>query len=40
MNPAPVADAAGRVSFPVQYGRHVLLVEADGYPPFESIVTI
>ena len=35
-----IADAAGRVSFPVQYGRHVLLVEADGYPPFESIVTI
>lgn len=35
-----VADAAGRVSFPVQRGRHVLLIEADGYPPAEAVVVI
>ena len=35
-----IADAAGRVSFPVQRGRHVLLVEADGYPPSEAVVMV
>ena len=35
-----VADAAGRVSFPVQRGRHVLRVQAEGYPVFESVVVI
>lgn len=35
-----VADAAGRVSFPVQRGRHVLWVQADGYPDTETVVVI
>ncbi|MDO5289352.1 MAG: carboxypeptidase-like regulatory domain-containing protein [Pseudomonadota bacterium] len=35
-----VADAAGRVSFPVQRGRHVLLIEADGYQASEVVVVI
>ena len=35
-----VADSSGRVSFPVQRGRHVLLVEADGYPPSEAVVVV
>lgn len=35
-----IADNAGRVSFPVQRGRHVLLVEAQGYPPSESVITL
>lgn len=35
-----IADNAGRVSFPVQRGRHVLLIEAQGYPPSESIITL
>lgn len=35
-----IADSAGRVSFPVARGRHALLVEADGYPPFETVVVI
>ena len=39
-NAARIADSAGRVSFPVARGRHALLVEADGYPPFETVVVI
>ena len=35
-----IADSAGRVSFPVQRGRHVLLIEADGYPPAETTVVV
>ena len=35
-----IADSAGRVSFPVQRGRHVLLIEADGYPPAEVVVVV
>ena len=35
-----IADAGGRVSFPVQRGRHVLLIEADGYPPSEAVVVV
>ena len=35
-----IADSAGRVSFPVQRGRHVLLIEADGYPATEAVVVI
>jgi hypothetical protein len=35
-----VADSAGRVSFPVQRGRHVLLIEADGYPATEAVVVV
>ncbi|MDO5623780.1 MAG: carboxypeptidase-like regulatory domain-containing protein [Pseudomonadota bacterium] len=35
-----VADSAGRVSFPVQRGRHALLIEADGYPPAEAVVVV
>lgn len=35
-----IADSAGRVSFPVQRGRHVLLIEADGYPPAEAEVVV
>ena len=35
-----IADSAGRVSFPVQRGRHVLLIEADGYPATEAVVVV
>ncbi len=35
-----IADSAGRVSFPVQRGRHVLLIEADGYPATEVVVPV
>jgi hypothetical protein len=35
-----IADSAGRVSFPVQRGRHVLLIEADGYPASEAVVVV
>ena len=35
-----IADANGRVSFPVARGRHVLLIEADGYPPSEAVVVV
>ena len=35
-----LADSAGRVSFPVQRGRHVLLIEAPGYPATEAVVTV
>jgi len=35
-----IADNAGRVSFPVTRGRHVLLIEAQGYPASETVVTI
>lgn len=35
-----VADSAGRVSFPVARGRHVLLIEAQGYPPTEAVVVV
>lgn len=35
-----IADSAGRVSFPVARGRHVLLIEADGYPATEAVVVI
>lgn len=35
-----VADSAGRVSFPVVRGRHVLLIEADGYPASEVEVVV
>lgn len=35
-----IADGAGRVSFPVQRGRHMLLIEATGYQPFEVEVVV
>ncbi len=35
-----IADAAGRVSFPVQRGKHTLLIEADGYAPMMSEVVL
>ena len=35
-----IADGAGRVSFPVQRGRHTLRIEAQGYAPAETIVVI
>ncbi len=35
-----VADSAGRVSFPVVRGRHVLLIEAAGYPASEVVVVV
>jgi len=35
-----IADSAGRVSFPVQRGRHLLLIEAQGYPPSEVEVLV
>lgn len=35
-----VADSAGRVSFPVVRGRHVLLIEATGYPASEVVVVV
>lgn len=35
-----VADQNGRVSFPTVRGRHVLLVEAAGYPPSETVVIL
>lgn len=35
-----IADSAGRVSFPAARGRHMLLVEAQGYPPSEVEVVI
>ena len=35
-----IADSAGRVSVPVQRGRHVLLIEAQGYPPSEVEVVV
>lgn len=35
-----VADSSGRVSFPVQRGRHVLTIEADGYPATEAAVVV
>lgn len=35
-----IADSAGRVSFPVQRGRHTLLIEADGYPPSTAEVVV
>ena len=38
--PLPGADANGRVSFPVARGRHVLLIEADGYPASEAVVVV
>ena len=39
-NASRIADGAGRVSFPVQRGRHMLLVEATGYQPFEVEVVV
>lgn len=39
-NATRIADSAGRVSFPVSRGRHVLLIEADGYPATETAVTV
>ena len=35
-----IADSAGRVSFPVQRGRHTLIIEADGYPASEVQVVV
>lgn len=35
-----IADSAGRVSFPAVRGRHVLSIEAQGYPPSEVEVVI
>ncbi|GAB1384888.1 hypothetical protein MASR1M59_00360 [Melaminivora sp.] len=35
-----IADSAGRVSFPVQRGRHVLHIQAQGYPPSEVEVLV
>jgi len=35
-----VADANGRVSFPAARGRHVLRIEAQGYPMSEAEVTV
>lgn len=35
-----IADANGRVSFPVQRGRHVLRIEAQGYPASEAVVVV
>ena len=35
-----IADGAGRVSFPVVRGRHVLLIEAPGYPASEVEVVV
>jgi len=35
-----IADSAGRASFPVQRGRHVLLIEAQGYPASEVEVVV
>lgn len=35
-----IADSAGRVSFPVKRGRHVLLIEAVGYPAAEAVVVV
>lgn len=35
-----IADNLGRVSFAAARGRHVLLIEADGYPPSEAVVVI
>jgi len=37
---ARIADGGGRVSFPVQRGRHSLLIEADGYPATEAWVVV
>lgn len=39
-NNTRIADSAGRVSFPVQRGRHKLLIEADGYPATEATVVV
>lgn len=35
-----IADGAGRVSFPVARGRHVLLIEATGYETSEAVVVV
>lgn len=35
-----IADGAGRVSFPAERGRHVLLIQADGYTPTEAVVVV
>ncbi|MBS0475609.1 MAG: carboxypeptidase regulatory-like domain-containing protein, partial [Proteobacteria bacterium] len=35
-----VADSNGRVSFPAARGRHVLRIEAQGYPTSEAEVTV
>lgn len=35
-----IADSAGRVSFPLQRGRHLLTIEADGYPTVEAVVPV
>lgn len=35
-----IADSQGRVSFPVKRGRHILLIEAQGYPPSEVEVVV
>ena len=35
-----IADSAGRVSFPVKRGRHVLLIEVQGYPSSEVEVVV
>ncbi|MCL1961681.1 MAG: hypothetical protein FWG56_07920 [Desulfovibrionaceae bacterium] len=39
-NATRIADSAGRVSFPVARGRHVLLIEADGYPATEAAIVV
>ena len=39
-NATRIADSGGRVSFPVQRGRHMLLIEADGYPASEVQVVV
>lgn len=35
-----VADSSGRVSFPMQRGRLVLLIQADGYPDTQAAVVV
>ncbi len=35
-----IANAAGQVSFPVQRGRHTLLIKAQGYTPMQTTVVI
>lgn len=35
-----LADAQGRVAFPAARGRHVLRIEAQGYPPSEAEVLV
>ena len=35
-----IADALGRVSVPMGRGRHIILIEAEGYAPMESEVVL